>query len=77
MKKKLAIFSPDKVTIISRAVAEVGPHSDIAVPSSPEHNLNHPGTKCEHGVYIPATSVRPNHAPYCSLCYPYVLELKS
>jgi hypothetical protein len=77
MKKIKTVFSFEEVTLAGRAIANVRPHSDIVVQSSPDGNLNHLGTKCEHGVYIPATAASSDHAPYCSVCYPYVLELKS
>lgn len=74
MKSKLKIVPVDESNKTPQRVrAEVGPHSDIRVIGSPlgEAPL---GVKCEHGVYIPITADSPNHAPFCSLCYPYLLE---
>lgn len=73
----MKIFSPDSVIEIGKTVADVSGHTDISVVPSPEGGVIHSGTKCEHGVYIPYTHPDPDRAPYCSLCYPYLLKLKS
>lgn len=76
-KKNYTVFSNKDVIEVGRATTGVRPHADIVVQPPPESSISIPGAKCEHGVYIPATAVSSDHAPYCSLCYPYLLELKS
>jgi hypothetical protein len=49
---------------------------NIVVPVSGDSGLTYPGTKCEHGVYIPANSPYPTMADYCSVCWPYKLSVK-
>lgn len=36
------------------------------------------GQKCQHGVYIPPTDqvITPGRALYCSICNPYLIEMK-
>lgn len=49
---------------------------NIIVPVSGDSGLTVPGTKCEHGVYIPANSPYPTMSDYCSICWPYKLAVK-
>ena len=76
MKKRKNIFAFDDLKELGKSVAKVGPNAGIVIQPSTEGVVTIPGTKCEHGVYIPATSTDPNRAPYCSLCHPYIVELK-
>ena len=71
---KPRFFSNKNVKEVGREYAvEVGPHQDIIVlPSTLGDEL--PGTKCEHGNYIPASSTFRDHAEFCSLCRPYLIE---
>jgi len=73
-KKRIKIFKFDEVVQTGRTSSEVGPHQTVVVVPSPEGHIHISGTKCEHGGYIPATHVDPNRAPYCSVCYPYLLK---
>ena len=54
-----------------RATAPVVPRQEIEVAASGLSQVNQPGGKCEHGVYIPAAYLHTNIAPYCSICRPY------
>ena len=76
-KRKLKIFDPEDIRETGKGTAETGPHTDVTVLPSPMGQLTTPGYKCEHGVYIPYTSHDPNRAPYCSLCYPYLIQEKT
>jgi hypothetical protein len=76
-KKNFKVYSLDEMIITGKDKAHVGPHIDIIVCASPLGALTLAGRKCEHGVYIPATTTYPNHAPYCSLCYPILIKPKS
>jgi hypothetical protein len=75
-KKNFKVYSLDEMIITGKDKAHVGPHTDIIVCASPLGALTLAGRKCEHGVYIPATTTYPNHAPYCSLCYPILIKSK-
>jgi hypothetical protein len=67
-KKRIKIYAADEITWGgSKVMADVGPRTDIKIDD---------GFKCEHGGYIPKTAIEPNHAPYCSLCYPYIVKLR-
>ena len=66
----------DDVKEMGRALADVAPHIDIEVPVSGLSGVMVPGTKCEHGVYIPSTSQWPDNAPYCSICRPYEIAVR-
>ena len=64
-QKRIKIYASDEITETgSKVMAEVGPRTDTKVDN---------GFKCEHGCYIPTTAAEPNHAPYCSVCYPYMV----
>lgn len=66
--KKVKIYPMHKVVELKKELNEnVLPHTQERIDT---------GFRCEHGVYIPVTASDPNHAPYCSLCYPYVIEVK-
>lgn len=74
-KKKFKVIRiTDQNKLAPKVQAEVRPHTDIAVCGSPETSAP-PGYKCDHGIYIPASAESPDHAPYCSLCYPYLVEV--
>ena len=75
-KKNFKIYSPEDVTVIGQVRADSGPRTNIVVLQSGMTTVTQPGYKCSHGVYIPATAKSPDHAPYCSNCYPYLLEVK-
>jgi hypothetical protein len=65
-KKGFRIYKDTKITIVGKVPDNVvGPHTDIQIDG---------GFKCVHGGYIPETSVDSNRAPYCSVCYPYVVK---
>lgn len=49
----------------------------IVVPVSGDSGLTVPGTKCDHGVYIPANSPYPTMSDYCTICWPYKLAVKN
>lgn len=75
--KKIKIYSEDEVTLHGRiGIEEPRPHTDVVVIPYPFGQVTDPGTKCEHGGYIPSTHPDPDRAPYCSICYPYLLTLK-
>jgi hypothetical protein len=59
-----------------RALADVPPRLELAVPPSGQSGVIEMGGKCYHGVYIPATSPWPDHAPDCSICRPYEILVK-
>ena len=66
--KRIRIYASDEITETgNKVMAEVGPRTDIQIGT---------GFKCEHGGYIPSTALESNHAPYCSLCYPYIVKLR-
>jgi len=60
----------------ARAMAEVPPHQNIVIQPSGLSGVTMHGTKCAHGVYIPATSLHTDYAPYCSLCHPYEIAVR-
>lgn len=65
---EIKIYANDEIIETGvKAMAEVGPHTDTVIGD---------GFKCEHGGYIPSTAADSNHAPYCSVCYPYLVKLK-
>jgi hypothetical protein len=72
--RTLAVIEDGLIT--GRATAHVNPRQDVTVPASGECEVHKPGGKCEHGVYIPATSSDANRAPNCSICHPYEIVLK-
>lgn len=78
-RKSIKVFAAKKVTDThNKAVNEdIKPNTGIVVQASPcgDEMLGIPGTKCEHGVYIPASAVHPNLAPFCSFCYPYLIKI--
>jgi hypothetical protein len=76
MKKRKNIFAFNDVQELGKSTADVGPNTGIIMQPSTEGAVTIPGTKCEHGVYIPATSADPNRALYCSLCHPYEINIK-
>ena len=72
---KLAVI--DDAQIAGRVcLAEPSSTSEIVVPVSGDSGLTVPGTKCNHGVYIPANSPYPTMSDYCSICWPYKLAVK-
>lgn len=73
-KTRIKSLKSSEYEIIGRDKTNPGPHQNISVIPSPETNIYIAGTKCEHGGYIPATHDDPNRAPYCSLCYPYIIR---
>lgn len=72
LETKILTFADARAT--GRLTADVGPHQDICVVPSPEGRVEFPGTKCEHGGYIPSTHPDPDRAPYCSACYLYIIS---
>lgn len=74
--KKLKCFDIEDVIMTSKDTVEPGPIQEIIVPSSPLGNLDTPGRKCSHGVYIPANQLDQVRAEYCSLCRPHVIKLQ-
>jgi hypothetical protein len=75
-KKRTKIYSSDEVTLHGRvSIEESRPNTGIVVIASPEGHVIYPGTKCDHGGYIPSTHPDRDRAPYCSVCYPYLLTL--
>lgn len=71
---KIKVYDESEITPVGRATSDVGPHQTVQVIPSPEGHVRLPGTKCEHGGYIPSTHPDPNRAPYCSVCYPYLIK---
>lgn len=66
LKKRIRVYALDELTWSGeKACNEVGPSVLIGDMR-----------KCEHGGFIPVTAVNIDHAPYCSLCYPYLLKEK-
>ena len=76
MKNSRELVLIDDVLIIGRATAEVHSRLPLEVPPSGISGITVSGGKCEHGVYIPATAPRLDHAPYCSLCHPYEIAVR-
>lgn len=74
--KRIKIFDESEIIAQGRTTAEVGPHQAIIMEPSPEGRVRLPGSKCEHGGYIPSTHPDPDRAPYCSVCYPYLIKEK-
>jgi len=78
-RKSIKVYSTKKVTDTgTKAVNEdIKPNTGIVVQASPygDETLGTPGTKCEHGVYIPASASNPNLAPFCSFCYRYLIKI--
>jgi hypothetical protein len=72
-QRNLAVL--DDVKIHGRVTTNAGLRQAVEVPPSPEGGLVAFGGKCEHGVYIPATHLSTNQAPYCSLCHLYRVEV--
>ncbi len=76
-KKRTKIYDFDEVTEHGRtSIEEPRPNTGIVVVASPEGRIVVPGTKCEHSGYIPSTHPDCDRAPYCSICYPYLLTVK-
>ncbi len=73
-EKNFTVFTFDDVKEVGRTTADVRPRTDIVMLSG--DGLTPSGGKCEHGNYIPVTASHPDRAPFCSLCYPYLLEKK-
>jgi hypothetical protein len=73
-EKNFKVYSFEQAKETGKVKADVRPHTDIVMLSG--DGIFPSGSKCEHGNYIPATAVSPDHAPFCSLCYPYTLEVK-
>jgi hypothetical protein len=76
IRSNCTIFTDTEVEIVGKVKVDVGPHSSISLPASGQSHVTRPGFKCEHGGYIPASAESPDHAPYCSLCYPYLIKRK-
>jgi hypothetical protein len=77
IRSNCVIFTDAEVEITGKERnTNVGPHSDIPMLASGQSYVTKPGFKCEHGGYIPASAIEADHAPYCSLCYPYILKRK-
>jgi hypothetical protein len=66
MRNSRNLVLNEDIVIVGRRMANVRPHLDIQMPPSGLTGVLATGTKCEHGVYIPATSPWPDHAPDCS-----------
>jgi hypothetical protein len=75
-KKNYTVFSHEDITVTGQVRADVLPRTDTTVTPSGMTQVTQPGYKCAHGSYIPATAKSPNHAPYCSNCYPYLIKAK-
>jgi hypothetical protein len=74
---KLALL--EDVKILRKAYEGIWdrPAQDVVVePSGMIPEIFTPGRKCGHGVYIPANSMDPSRAEYCTLCNPYFLLVK-
>lgn len=70
--KKFRVIPIDKSNdVLIKIKAPVNPHTDIVMPPSGDTFVTISGRKCDHGVYIPANAESPDHAPFCSVCYPY------
>lgn len=76
MKNSRSLVLLDDMREAGHVLADVRPHISLVVPSSGLSGIETPGTKCDHGVYIPATSPWPDHAQYCSVCRPYVILVR-
>ncbi len=69
-KKGFRIYKDTKITIVGKVSDGDSPDRDHLRTSIQIGD----GFKCEHGGYIPASAVNSNRAPYCSVCYPYVVK---
>ena len=76
IRKNCVIFTDTEAKIVTKVRVDVAPHTGIVMPASGQSHITQPGFKCEHGGYIPASAESLDHAPYCSLCYPYILKKK-
>jgi hypothetical protein len=76
MKNSRSLILIDDVKEVGRGLASVRPHINLEVPASGLSGIQTPGTKCEHGMYIPATSPWPDNAPYCSICRPFLIAVR-
>jgi hypothetical protein len=76
MKNSRNLVLIEDVKEVGRVLADVQPNINLLVPVSGLSGITAPGTKCEHGMYIPSTSPWPDHAPDCSVCRPYVIEVE-
>jgi hypothetical protein len=71
---KIKTLDYEDYVIVGKDTAAVGPRQEIIVPSSALGNLETPGRKCSHGVYIPANALDQNRAEFCSGCHPYIIK---
>jgi hypothetical protein len=71
------ILIEDAEDTLRKMQVPVPPRSNVVVQPSGISGLEIAGSKCVHGVYIPANSDSPDHALYCSECYNYILKAKS
>ena len=75
-KQRRRMILANDAVVVGRQLYKPGA-LQLDVPVSGQSNISVPGGKCRHGVYIPATSTRPDAADTCSICYLYVIRAKA